>query len=43
MTDMDMDIHTFCEQKDLNTKYECRPSETLTAKDQMTPPEYNWQ
>ena len=32
---MDMDIHTFCEQKDLNTKYECRPSETPTAKDQL--------
>ena len=29
-------IHTFCDQKDLlKAKYECRPSETLTAKDQM--------
>ena len=31
-------IHTFCNQKDLKAKYECRPSETLTAKDQLPLP-----
>ena len=37
MTDMEKrsNIHTFWNQKDLKAKYECRPSETLTAKDQL--------
>ena len=37
MTDMEKrsNIHMFWNQKDLKAKYECRPSETLTAKDQL--------